>query len=260
MPFSQPIIGSWVMPDDAPEAFSHVGGQFTTTHWSVVVRAGHEESSATRDALSELCRVYWCPLYAFARRQGHARPEAEDLTQDFFAYLMDRGFIGAADPQKGRFRSFLLTAFKRFLANEWHRQHAQKRGGFVDMVSIDAELGESRLNAESTLPAAADSVFDRQWAIALLGQVMNRLKFEYTESGRGQLFEHLEACLTHDESALVYSEIGVRLGLSEAAVKMAMQRLRARYRVILREEIAKTVASPSDVEAELSDLFRTFQQ
>jgi RNA polymerase sigma-70 factor (ECF subfamily) len=225
-----------------------------------VIRAGQGDSSQAGPALDELCQVYWHPLYAFARRQGYGAGEAEDLTQGFFAQLLGRNFVARAEPDKGRFRSFLLTVFKRFLADEWNRQHTQKRGGFQPVVALDAGLAESRFGTELSRGESPDALYERQWALTLLDQVMGRLRQEYVESGRARLFERLEACLTRDETALPYAGIAAELSLTEAAVEMAMQRLRARYRAILREEIAKTVASPDEVEAELRDLFAIFQR
>jgi RNA polymerase sigma-70 factor (ECF subfamily) len=248
------------MPEEAPDTHSTAGGYFRTTHWSAVIRAGHGDPIEAEPALNELCQVYWYPLYAFARRQGCAVSEAEDLTQAFFARLLERNFVAQAEPDKGRFRSFLLTVFKRFLANEWNRQHTQKRGGFQAAIALDAALAELRFDAEPAQGEPPDVLYDRHWAQALLDQVMARLRHEYVESGRARLFERLEACLTRDEAALPYADIAAELSLTEAAVKMAMQRLRARYRAILREEIAKTVASPDDVETELRDLFTVFQR
>jgi len=233
--------------------------RFALTHWSAVLRAGDQDSRIASDALEELCRIYWFPLYAFARHRGCSPADAEDLTQAFFARLLERNSVARADPAKGRFRTFLLTLFKRFLANEWNREHAQKRGGFQPVVSIEAPLAESRLLAEPAHTEQPDFLFERQWAMTLLDQVMKRLEEEYKGSGRGRLFEHLETCLVRDAAALPYAEIAARLKLSEAAVKMAMQRLRARYQAILREEIGKTVASPEEVELELRDLFDVFR-
>jgi RNA polymerase sigma-70 factor (ECF subfamily) len=225
-----------------------------------VVRAGHGEASEAGQALNELCRVYWYPLYAFARRQGQVAAGAEDLTQTFLSRLLEGKFLAQADQEKGRFRTFLLTLFRRFMANDWNRQHMQKRGGYQTIISLDAASADSRYTAEPAGDESPDRLFERQWAQALLDQVMRRLQAEYVESGRARLFECLEACLARDESALRYAEIAAELGLTEAAVKMAMQRLRARYRVILREEIGKTVASPEEAEAELRDLFAAFQR
>jgi len=234
--------------------------RFALTHWSVVLRTGDQDSRAASAALEELCRVYWFPLYAFARRRGCSPADAEDLAQAFFARMLERNVIAQADPAKGRFRTFLLTLFKRFLANEWNREHAQKRGGFQPVLSIEADLAESRLGAEPAHTEQPDILFERHWAMTLLDQVMKRLEDEYKGSGRGRLFEHLEGCLVRDPAALPYVGIASRLNLSEAAVKMAMQRLRARYQAILREEIGKTVASPEEIEAELRDLFGVFRR
>jgi RNA polymerase sigma factor (sigma-70 family) len=233
--------------------------QFALTHWSAVLRASDEDSQVASNALEELCRVYWFPLYAFARRRGSTPADAEDLTQAFFARLLERNFVALADPAKGRFRTFLLTLFKRFLANEWNREHTQKRGGFQPVLSIESDLAESRLGAEPAHAEQPDILFERHWALTLLDQVMKRLEEEYNGSGRGRLFEQLEGCLVRDATALPYAEIASRLNLSEAAVKMAMQRLRARYRAIVREEIGKTVATLEDVELELRDLFEAFR-
>lgn len=246
------------MEDSTPKDGSTVGGRFRTTHWSAVLRVGYGAEKEAGAALNELCEVYWYPLYAFVRRQGYGPAEAEDLTQGFFARLLDGDFVKRADPQKGRFRAFLITAFRRFVANEWQRQHTQKRGGFTTTLSIDATLAESRYGAEPTPGASADVMYERQWAETLLEQVMRRLQGEYVDSGRGLLFERLEPCLNRDETAALYVDIARELGLTEAAVKMAMQRLRARYRALLREEIARTVASPEDVEGEIRDLFAAF--
>jgi RNA polymerase sigma factor (sigma-70 family) len=244
-----------------PEASSGSGlpqrPAFLTTHWSVVLSARDQHSSQSAQALELLCRTYWLPLYAFVRRQGRNPHDAQDLTQEFFARLLEKDYLKSAAPDKGRFRTFLLVALKRFLANEWDRQRAQKRGGANLVVSIDQEVAESRFAAE---PAhlQPDLLFDRQWAMTLLDHTMNRLREEYVATGRARLFELLRGCLTKDESALPYAEIAARLNLTEAAVKMAVQRLRARYRELLRAEIAETVASEGEVEEEIRHLFSTF--
>lgn len=231
---------------------------FLTTHWSVVLSAQDRSSAKSDAALETLCRTYWFPLYAFARRQGYAAHDAQDLTQEFFARLLKKEYLKSAERDKGRFRTFLLVALKRFLANEWDRQHAQKRGGFAPVVSIDQELAESRFASEPAHHLQPDVLFDRQWAMTLLDRTMMQLRNEYVTSGRARLFELLQACLAKDESALSYAEIAVQLNLTEAAVKMAVQRLRARYREILREQIADTVSSPEEIEEEIRHLFSTF--
>jgi RNA polymerase sigma-70 factor (ECF subfamily) len=210
------------------------------------------------DALEWLCRTYWYPLYSYARRAGHSPPDAEDLTQGFFARLLEKDYLKAAARDKGRFRTFLLVALKRYLANEWDRQHAQKRGGFAPVVPIDQRLAESRFASEPAHNLPADLLFDRQWAMTLLERSMTQLQQQYVASGRTQLFECLRSCLAKDESALPYADIAGRLKLSEAAVKMAVHRLRSRYREILQHEIAQTVSTPEEIEDEIRHLFSVF--
>lgn len=231
---------------------------FVTTHWSVVLTAREGNSSKSSEALEALCRTYWFPLYAFVRRQGRNPHDAQDLTQEFFARLLEKEYLKSAAQEKGRFRTFLLVALKRFLANDWDRQHAQKRGGVSLIVPIDPELAESRFMAGPPHELQPDLLFDRQWALTLLDRTMTRLSDEYAATGRTKLFELLRGCLARDESALPYLEIATRLNLTEAAVKMAVQRLRARYREVIRSEIADTVAGPEEIEEEIRHLFSTF--
>jgi RNA polymerase sigma factor (sigma-70 family) len=224
----------------------------------VVLSARDQDSPKSSEALEALCRTYWLPLYAFVRRQGRSPHDAQDLTQEFFARLLGKEFLKSAAQEKGRFRTFLLVALKRFLANEWDRQHAQKRGGSSLIIPIDPELAESRFVAGPAHELQPDLLFDRQWAVTLLERTMSRLHDEYVATGRAKLFELLRDCLAKDEAALPYVEIAARLNLTEAAVKMAVQRLRARYREILRAEIADTVATPEEIEEEIRHLFSTF--
>ena len=220
--------------------------------------AGRNGTPQSSEALNELCRAYWFPLYSFARRQGHTPPEAEDLTQGFFALLLEKNSVATADQEKGTFRTFLLTLFKRYQANQWNREHRQKRGGYQNLVSIDRVLAESRLDLEPVHGESPEALFERQWAQAVLARVIARLQQEYAESGRTTLFENLEPCLVRGDSPNPYSMLASRLKLTEAAVKMAVRRLRARYREILRDEIANTVNSPGEVEAELRHLLAAF--
>jgi RNA polymerase sigma-70 factor (ECF subfamily) len=231
---------------------------FVTTHWSLVLSAQDSHSPRSREALESLCRTCWYPLYSYARRGGHSPADAEDLVQGFFARLLEKDYLKAAARDKGRFRTFLLVALKRFMANEWDRQHAQKRGGFVSIVPIDQEIAESRFASEAAHNLPADLLFDRQWAMTLLERTMTQLQQEYSVSGRAHLFEYLRNCLTKDESALPYAEIAGRLKLTEAAVKMAVSRLRTRYREILQHEIAQTVSTPEEIEEEIRHLFSAF--
>lgn len=247
-------------PDSIPPPFDepHTGARFRTTHWSLIVRAGQDDPVAASQALGELCRNYWYPLYAFVRRQGYPPADAEDLTQSFLAKLLEKNYLADAQREKGKFRSFLLMAIKRFIGNEYERQHAQKRGGFQAVVSIDQDAAELRLCLEADRHLEPDVYFERQWAIALLERVMLKLGEEHLTTGRAKLFESLRGCLVKDESAQPYAELAAQLKLTEPAVKMAVSRLRARYREILRAEIAETVANPEEIEDEIRYLFALF--
>lgn len=248
------------MSDSIPNSQSQGQGdaRFARTQWSQVLRAADPAAEGFEPALQELCQSYWYPLYAFVRRSGHSPQDAEDLTQAFFARLLDKNHLAAADREKGRFRTFLIVALKRFLANEWERQHAQKRGGFASVVAIDQAHAETLYGGDLANEEQPDLLLERQWAITLLGQVMGRLRAEYDESGRGELFDLLRASLTRDDSALPYADIADRIGSSTAAVKMAAMRMRERYQMLLREEIARTVSSPDEIEDEIRHLFSVF--
>ena len=223
-----------------------------------MVSARQPESAQSTAALETLCRTYWYPLYAYLRRQGQKPQDAQDLTQGFFARLLQKDYLQAAAREKGRFRTFMLVALKRFVANEWDREHAQKRGGFAPIVAIDQEFAESRLAADPSPNVQPDVLYDRHWAMTLLERAMAQLQEEYVASGRAKLFEYLQSCLVREESALPYADIAARLNLTEAAVKMAVHRLRARYREILRAEIAHTVSSADEVDEEVRHLFAAF--
>lgn len=234
---------------------SHRAGVFVTTQWSVVLQAGQAESTSTDAALAELCRVYWPPLYAYARRMGHAQPDAQDLTQGFFAELLSRHLFRKADASRGRFRSFLLAAFKHYLAHQWEKSQTRKRGGHVQILPLDFDTAETRCVAAARADETPDRVYDRQWALALLDNVLSRLEREYAQAGRADLFAGLKVTLTGHRADLPYQAIAAQCGLSEGAVKVAAHRLRHRYREFLREEIARTLASAADVEEELRHLF-----
>jgi len=246
--------------DSIPQPFDepHTGARFRTTHWSLIVRAGQDDPVAARKALGELCRNYWYPLYAFVRRQGYSPADAEDLTQAFLAKLLENNYLADVRREKGKFRSFLLMAIKRFISHEYERQHAQKRGGFQAVVAIDQDAAESRLCLEADRHLEPDVYFERQWAVALLERVMLKLGEEYLTTGRAKLFESLQGCIVKYESAQPYAELAVQLKLTEPAIKMAVSRLRARYREILRAEIAETVATPEEIEDEIRYLFALF--
>jgi DNA-directed RNA polymerase specialized sigma24 family protein len=239
------------LPDADHDAAPVARGVFATTHWSVVLAAGKGDAPDSEQALALLCRHYWYPLYAFVRQQGQDVHAAQDLTQEFFARLLARNWLAAADPDRGRFRTFLLTALKRFLANEWDRARAQKRGGGVQPLPLDFDAGEQRLVREPATAEAPDAIFVKRWALELLHRTLERLRAEYAGRGKGELFARLEDTLTGHRTDDTYGGIAHQLGLSEAAVKMQAMRLRRRFSELLREEIAHTVATPEDVEEEL---------
>ena len=230
-------------------------GNFTPTHWSVVVAARGSDTTHARAALEKLCRTYWPPIYAFVRRQGHSPHDAQDLTQEFFARLLEKNYLVEVDRSKGRFRSFLLASLKHFLANEWDKSQAQKRGGGQILIPIDAATAESACGFQLADGLTAEKIYERRWALTLLDQVLRRLRADYVRDGKEKLFEHLKPTLTEASRTVAYSEIASRLDTTEGAVKVAVHRLRARYRELLRAEIADTVASASEVEEEIRNLF-----
>ena len=227
---------------------------FATTHWTVVISAGGK-GTRSQEALELLCQTYWYPLYAYVRRQGHNAHDAQDLTQEFFARFLDKNYLTSVDRTKGKFRSFLLACIKHFLANEWHRARAQKRGGGERKISLDEAAAEGRYSFEPKDESSADRIFERRWALTLLDEVLSKLKKEFRDVGKEEQFEHLKIYLSGDRRTVPYAEMGLRLGLSEGAVKVAVHRFRNRYRELLRSEIAHTVSNPSDVEDEIRYLF-----
>jgi RNA polymerase sigma factor (sigma-70 family) len=238
---------------DAGEAMPH-SPAFVTTHWSVVLSAAGSDSATARQALAKLCQTYWYPLYAYVRRRGFSPPDAEDMTQEFFARFLEHGWVANADPEKGRFRSFLLSAMSHFLANEWDKARAQKRGGGATLLPLEFNTAETRYSREPADNVTPEQEFERHWALALLATVTRRLQADYEQDGKAELFEALHPCLIGDRSSQPYAELGRRLALTEGAVKAAVHRLRQRYRQLLREEIAQTVAEPGGVEDELRHL------
>lgn len=228
---------------------------FVTTHWSAVLAAGRDDSAPAHAALEHLCRDYWQPLYAFVRRAGYARPDAQDLTQAFFAHLLARKTVALADPARGRFRSFLLTSLKNFLAHAWEKARTEKRGGRVQIMPLEFDTAETRCAPELATTETPDRAFDRQWAISMLEVVLGRLRQEYAACGRDDLFVGVKESLSGGRADIPYRDLGIRLGMSEGAVKVAAHRLRRRYRELLREEIARTVSDPAEGEAELRHLF-----
>lgn len=224
---------------------------FPTTLWTVVLHAGRDEPAQARAALEQLCQGYWYPLYSFVRRRGYSPHDAQDLAQAFFVHLLEKRGLGRIDPEQGRFRTFLLASLKNFLANDWDRANARKRGGGKSIVSLEQESAESRYQLEPSHNLTPERHFERQWALTLLDQVLAALRDEYHADGKVDLFEELKAALTGQAGA--YAEIAARLRSSEGAIKVAIHRLRHRYRELMRARIAETVGE-GDVEDEMRHL------
>jgi RNA polymerase sigma factor (sigma-70 family) len=235
-----------------------MASDFATTHWSVILAAGQKDGEIARAALAELCETYWYPLYVFVRRQVNDVHEAQDFTQAFFARLLEQRPFEAAEPNRGRFRAYLLTACKRFLINEWHKELTAKRGGGRHVLSLDFDSGESRYSLVAIDPTTAEQLYDRQWAITLLERVMEQLRLEYVAKKRLPHFETLKSFLAGSSYGASYAEAARALGISETNAKVAAHRMRQRYREMLRTEIAQTVQRPDDVEEEIRDLFAIF--
>ena len=237
---------------------AHHGAAFTTTHWSVVLQA-QGESPAAQEALEKLCRTYWWPLYGYVRRQGYSPEEAQDLTQGFFALLLERKDFDVVRREKGRLRSYLLTSLKNFLAKARRREFAVKRGEGRALVSLEQLLARERADLEAANTLSADRIYERRWALTLLEQVLARLGEEYRIAGSAPLFEKLKQTLTDEPDRPSQAQIAQGMSMSENAVKQAFYRLRQRYRLLLREEIAHTVAVPGDVEDELRHFIAVLQ-
>ncbi len=237
-------------------ASSRPQAAFTTTHWSAVLALNQPDSTQARDALARLCQTYWYPLYAFVRRRGYSAPDAQDLTQAFFAQLLERRSLASASPERGRFRCFILTAMKHFLASEWKQGMAQKRGGRCQVLSLDWAAVQQRFALEPATYASPDKLFEKQWALTLLSHVLERLEREYHADGKADLFTALKQTLLGVRETQPYAELALKLGISETAVKVTVHRLRKRYRELIRDEIANTVRDRSDVDAEMRYLFQ----
>jgi RNA polymerase sigma-70 factor (ECF subfamily) len=230
------------------------GGVFATTHWSVVLAASQSDSPQAAEALEKLCRTYWYPLYAYVRRYGYRPEDAKDLTQEFFFHLVQKDYLAQVDPRKGKFRSFLLAAVNHFLAKEWARSRTIKRGGRVSFIPLDEAQAEQRYQAELSGERSPEEIYDRAWAIALLETVLRRLREETATAGYADRFEELKGVLVGERPSLSYAALAPRLRTTEAALKMAVRRLRSRYAELLREEIATTVPGPQEAEDELRHL------
>ena len=224
---------------------------FPTTLWTVVLDAGQDDPAQVQAALAQLCEGYWYPLYSFIRRRGYSPHDAQDLTQAFFAYLLEKRGLGCVDPERGRFRTFLLASLKNFLANDWDKANALKRGGGQTIVSLQPESAESRYQLEPSHDLTPERLFERQWALTLLDQVLAALRDEYHSEGKGALFEELKAALIGQAGG--YADMAARLKQSAGAIKVAVHRMRSRYRELIRARIAETVGE-GDVEDEMRQL------
>jgi RNA polymerase sigma-70 factor (ECF subfamily) len=224
---------------------------FTTTHWSVVMTATEAPSPQAAEALERLCRIYWYPLYVYVRRKGYDAHDAQDLTQEFLARLLARNYLRVADRNRGKFRSFLLGTLEHFLAREWTKARAQKRGGGRPLFSLDEVDAENRYRLEPAHELTADRIFDRRWATTLLERAMARLREVYAADDKGNLFARLEVFLTGNAPETSYVEMAASLKMSEGALKVAVHRLRQRYGELVRDEIAQTVATPEEADEEL---------
>jgi len=222
-----------------------------------VLHAADSNDPAAEASLARLCQIYWYPLYYYVRRLGHSREDAQDMTQEFLTRLVHKDYLKGVKQEKAKFRSFLLVALKRFLANEWDRTQRLKRGGGQKLVSFDAQDTENRFLAESVEEMSPEKAFERRWALALLGQVLSRLETEFCASSKAPLFKELKSLLSGEHTDSSYAEIGQRFGMSESNMKVTVHRLRRRYRELLREEVTTTVDSPEETNEEIRHLFAT---
>lgn len=238
----------------------HQNPQFATTQWTVVWKAAEEDSQHGRPALAEVVRRYWQPLYAFARRRGLSCEDAEDATQDFLSNVVNGNLLAAADPAKGKFRSYLLTAWKRFLIDQYRKQDASVRGGDVKLESLDLSAGEQHWRELSSRDSDPDKTFNLSWATSLLDEARRRIRDEYEAKGKTRLVEALLPRLTHSLDSADYVQLSAELEMSPGAIKVAMHRLRQRYGSALREVVIETVEDSGDVDAELNEMLRVLSQ
>ena len=234
-----------------PATSANPAGAFATTHWSLVLSAGGEDSSLALVAMEKLAKAYWYPLYVYVRRKGHDSHTAEDLTQEFFARVVSRNFFARVDRTKGRFRSWLLGAMNHFLAHEWEKARTQKRGGGATWVPLDEAQASERYERLLSIESAPEHLYDQQWALTALERAATRLRACYVADGRPEIYERLQAFISGASSAPSYAEAALQLGLTESAVKSAVHRLRQRFYELVREEVAQTVCTPTDLEEEL---------
>jgi RNA polymerase sigma factor (sigma-70 family) len=246
------------MAEDSVSHDSFHDAQFATTRWTMVVAAGQEDSPNARQALEFLCRKYWSPLYFYLRRRGHDRSQAEDFVQGFFAHLLEKHGLRNVRPRKCKFRSFLLTSLKNFVTDEWRRTQTERRGGGRYVAPLEFEQAETSYSLEPGDPLSADRLFDRAWALTVIGRAVEMLRREYVQAGKGELFEQLQGHITTEPEAGFYHRSAERLGMTDGAVRVAAHRLRQRLRELIRAEIAETVTTPEELNEEIQALFSAF--
>jgi RNA polymerase sigma factor (sigma-70 family) len=246
-------MGSQTSSNEAPRMFPH-------TRWSLVLAATRKDAPESAAALEALCHAYWFPLYAYARRCGQSPPDAQDLTQEFFCRLLEKRWLDSADREKGKLRTFLVVAFKNFMMNEWRRNSAQRRGAGQASITLDTEFAESRQAAAISPTLAPDEMFDQQWALTLLDLTVNRLRAEFADAGKPGDFDALKDCLMAERGAIDYATVATRLGLNEGAARVAVHRLRKRFREVYRDEISRTLSEGEDLAAELRHLTAALAQ
>lgn len=256
--FEVPVVYNLAMAH-SPEQQRSSAARFATTHWSIVLAAGRTSSPDSRRALTRLCETYWYPTYAYVRRRGHSREKAQDLTQEFFLRLLEKDVLQAADPMRGKFRSFLLASFNNFLANERRDARARKRGGGHVHLSLDFQSAEDRYQFEPVDQLTPERIYERRWAMTLLERALSRLRSEHVRVGKCDHFDELKVFLGGEGQRVSYKEIAEKLAMTEGAVKVSVHRLRRRCRELLRAEIAQTVAGPEEVDEELRYLFSALE-
>jgi RNA polymerase sigma-70 factor (ECF subfamily) len=244
---------------DATAPSGYPAGRFATTRWSMVVSAGQTGTSRSRESLAQLCELYWRPVYAYVRKRGESPEEARDLTQEFFTTLLEKNYVASADPSRGRFRSFLLASVQHFLLNAWDRKHAQKRGGWVRHESLDVDPEESFIHFEPSTHETPERIFEHRWAVALVERVIEGLRAEQARAGKAETFEVLLPLMCSERQEHSYEEMSASTGSTPGAMRVAVHRLRRRFRALLVAEIAGTVSDPSQVDDELNYLLTVLQ-
>jgi len=237
----------------APSTTGAEEGWFKTTQWSAVLQVGAADEAQVQQALTRLCHSYWQPLYVYVRRRGHSAEDAEDLTQEFFARILEKKWLERADPSRGRFRCFLLAMMNNFLANDWRRGQAAKRGGGRAVISLD-DTAEAFYQAEATSDVTPERLYERRCALVLFERALNQLRLSYYSTGKSELYASLKGFLSAEADDGDYARLATALGMSQAAVSTAVHRLRQRYRALVREEIARTVATPDEIDDEVRSL------